>query len=309
MPGAALLAALLTVAPLSLQEEAARALPRDAAGALMDVSTGRLLALVRPDELVTRGHPPGSLMKLVVGWAAIRADMATRSFDCTGQDLHRGKVRLCWRRDGHGRLGLRQAIAESCDVWFYKMARLLGPARLLQAARDLGLGRTTGSDVAGEAAGTLPDPLPELSAPDFAVGRMEGLEITGLQALSLVGAIANGGTLWSPRSAGEPSARGKVGSREELEDLVRGMRDAVQSGTGAAASDLPIAGKTGTAPVPGQEEPLAWFAGFAPDDAPQVAVVVFVPEGLGARDAAAAASDLVRVYFQWRDRGEPGKEP
>jgi len=84
----------------------------------------------------------------------------------------------------------------------------------------------------------------------------------------------------------------------------------VQSGTGAAASDLPIAGKTGAAPVPGQEEPLAWFAGFAPDDAPQVAVVAFVPEGVGARDAAAAASDLVRVYFQWRDRvGQPGKAP
>ena len=152
-------------------------------------------------------------------------------------------------------------------------------------------------------AGELPDPLPELSAPDFAVGRLESLRITGLQALSLVGSIANGGTLWSPRRSGEPAVRGKVGPREELDDLVRAMRDAVQSGTGAAASDLPIAGKTGTAPVPGQDEPLAWFAGFAPDDAPQVAVVAFVPEGLGARDAAAAASDLTRVYFQWRDRG------
>lgn len=309
MAGAGLLAALALSAPLSLQAEAERALASDAAGALMDVSSGRLLALVRPEQIATRSHPPGSLMKLVVAWAAMRADLATRSFDCTGRDLHRGKVRLCWRRDGHGRLGMRQAISESCDVWFYKMARLLGPARLLQAARDLGLGKATGSDVAGEAAGTLPDPLPELSAPDFAVGRMEGLEITGLQALSLAGAIANGGTLWTPRSAGEPQARGKFGTRDELEDLVRALRDAVQSGTGAAASDLPIAGKTGTAPVPGQEEPLAWFAGFAPDDAPQVAVVAFVPEGLGARDAAAAASDLVRVYFQWRDRGEPGKRP
>jgi penicillin-binding protein 2 len=303
----ALVAALLLAAPLPLQAEARRALPPDAAGALMDVSSGRLLALVRPEELVARPHAPGSLMKLAVAWAAIRADMGTRTFECTGQDVHRGKKRTCWRRDGHGRIGLRQAIADSCDVYFYKMARLLGPVRLLAAARELGLGRATGSDVAPEAAGALPDPLPELSAPDFAVGRMEGLSITGLQALSLVGAIANGGTLWAPRTAGEPVARGKVGSRDELDDLVRAMRDAVQSGTGAAASDLPIAGKTGTAPVPGQEEPLAWFAGFAPDDAPQVAVVTFVPEGLGARDAAAAASDLARVYFEWRDRGGPDR--
>jgi penicillin-binding protein 2 len=303
------LAALLLAAPLPLQAEAERAVPADAAGALMDVSNGRLLALVRPEEMVTHGHAPGSLMKLVVAWAAIRADLGARTFECTGADEHRGKKRLCWRRDGHGRLGLRQAISESCDVWFYKMARLLGPLRLVEAARAMGLGRATGSDLEGEVAGGLPDPLPELSSPDFAVGRMEGLSITGLQALSLVGAIANGGTLWSPRRAGEPAARGKVGSREELEDLVRAMRDAVQSGTGAAASDLPIAGKTGTAPVPGQEEPLAWFAGFAPDDAPQVAVVAFVPEGLGARDAAAAASDLVRVYFKSRDRGEARKAP
>jgi penicillin-binding protein 2 len=309
MTTAVLLAALLLAAPLPLQAEAERALPREAAGALMDVSNGRLLALVRLEEMATHAHAPGSLMKLVVAWAAIRADLGTRSFECTGADVHRGKRRTCWRRDGHGRVGLRQAISESCDVWFYKMSRLLGPARLLQAARDMGLGQATGSDVPGEVAGALPDPLPELSAPDFAVGRMDGLAITGLQALSLVGAIANGGTLWAPRTAGAPSARGKIGAREELDDLVRAMRDAVQSGTGAAASDLPIAGKTGTAPVPGQEEPLAWFAGFSPDDAPQVAVVAFVPEGLGARDAAAAASDLVRVYFQWRDLGEPGKRP
>lgn len=289
-------------APLPLQAEAEKVLPAPAAGALMDVTNGRLLALVRPEELVAHAHAPGSLMNLAVAWAALRADQGTRSFECTGKDVHRGKVRSCWRRDGHGRIGLRQALADSCDVWFYRVARLLGPRRLLQAAREMGLGAATGSDLPGEAAGSLPDPLPELSSPEFAVGRLEGLSITGLQALSLAGALANGGTLWSPRREGPPAARGKVGSRDELEDLVRALRDAVQSGTGAAASDLPIAGKTGTAPVPGQEEPLAWFAGFAPDDAPQVAVVAFVPEGLGARDAAAAASDLTRVYFQWRDR-------
>ena len=301
----ALLAALLLAAPLPLQAEAERALPRESAGALMDVASGRLLALVGPDALVRQAHAPGSLMKLVAAWAALRADLGTRTFDCTGTDVHRGRTRSCWRRDGHGRLGMRQALSDSCDVWFYKMARLLGPARLLEAARTMGLGRPTGSDVDGEAAGALPDPLPELSTPDFAVGRMEGLSITGLQALSLAGAIATGGTLWSPRLAGAPSIRARVGVREDWEELVRALRDAVQSGTGAAASDLPIAGKTGTAPVAGQEEPLAWFAGFAPDDAPQVAVVTFVPEGLGSRDAAAAASDLVRVYFQWRDREAP----
>jgi len=301
----ALLLAAAAPAPLPLQAEAEKALPALAAGALMDVTTGRLLALVRPEELVTHAHAPGSLMKLTAAWAALRADQGTRTFECNGKDVHRGKVRSCWRRDGHGRIGLRQALADSCDVWFYRMARLLGPRRLLQAAREMGLGATTGSDLPGEAAGSLPDPLPELSSPEFAVGRLEGLSITGLQALSLLGALANGGTLWSPRREGPPAARGKVGSRDELEDLLRALRDAVQSGTGAAASDLPIAGKTGTAPVPGQEEPLAWFAGFAPDDAPQVAVVAFVPEGLGARDAAAAASDLTRVYFQWRDRAGP----
>lgn len=297
--------ALAAASPLPLQAEAERALPPLAAGALMEVATGRLLALVRPEELVEHAHPPGSLMKLVAAWAAIQADQGTRTFECTGKDVHRGKVRTCWRRDGHGRIGLRQALADSCDIWFYRVARLLGPKKLLAAARAMGLGSTTGSDLPGEVAGRLPDPLPELSSPEFAVGRLDGLTITGLQALSLAGALASGGALWSPRREGPPAPRGKVGSREELEDLARAMRDAVQSGTGAAASDLPIAGKTGTAPVPGQEEPLAWFAGFAPDDAPQVAVVAFVPEGLGARDAAAAASDLTRVYFQWRDRGAP----
>jgi penicillin-binding protein 2 len=301
--------ALLLAAPLPVQEEAERALPAPAAGALMEVGTGRLLALVRPDELVSHAHAPGSVMKLVVALAALRADVGTRTFECTGRDVHRGVTRGCWRREGHGRIGLRHALSDGCDVWFYRAARLLGPARLLAAAREAGLGAPTGSDLPGEVAGSLPDPLPEARTPDFAVGRMPGLSITGLQALALAGAVAAGGTRHAPRVEGPPAPRGRMGTREELEELARGMRDAVQSGTGAAASDLPIAGTSGTAPVPGLEEPLAWFAGFAPDDEPQVAVVAFVPEGIGARDAAAAASDLVRAYFRWRDRGEPGKAP
>ena len=114
-----LLALLLAAAPapLPLQAEAERALQAPAAGALMEVATGRLLALVRPEELVSQAHPPGSLMKLVAAWAALRADQGTRSFECTGKDVHRGKVRTCWRRDGHGRPTRRNSCTGAAEAY------------------------------------------------------------------------------------------------------------------------------------------------------------------------------------------------
>ncbi len=312
-----LLLAAAPVAPaeLPLQAEAERALPADAAGALMEIRSGRLLALVGPEQLARAAHPPGSIMKLAAALAALRADLGGRELECRGSDLHRGTRRSCWFREGHGRIGLRRAVAVSCDVYFYRLARLLGPGRLLDAARDLGLGRATGSDVPGEAPGRLPAALSDDEVPDFAVGRHPGLAATGLQILSLVAAIGNGGTLPTPHLRGAPAARGKVSPAAALAEIGQAMRDAVQFGTGAAAADLPVAGKTGTAPRaaagsaqggrpagrdPLSEETLAWFAGYAPDEAPEVAVVAFVPEGLGSRDAAAAAAELLGVYLARR---------
>ena len=305
-------AAPVAPAVLPLQAEAERALPPETAGALMEIRSGRLLALVGPGQLARTGHAPGSVMKLVAALAALRADVGGREMECRGSDVHRGTKRYCWFHEGHGRIGLRQAVATSCDVYFYRLARLLGPGRLLETARDLGLGTATGSDVTGEVPGRVPAALSDDEVPDFAVGRIPGLTVTGLQLLSLVAAIGNGGTLPIPHLRGSPAPRGRLSAEHALAEVGRAMREAVLAGTGAAAGDLPMAGKTGTAPRaaagpapegrsaardPLSEDTLAWFAGYAPDEEPEVAVVAFVPEGLGSRDAAAAAADLLRVYL------------
>ncbi len=311
-----LLSILLAAAPaaqgaLPLQAQAERALPPGTAGALMEVRSGRLLALVGPEGLARTAHPPGSIMKLATALAALGGHLGGRDLECRGRDVHRGTTRSCWLREGHGRIGLRRALAVSCDVYFYQLARLLGPGRLLQAARELGLGAATGSDVAGEARGRLPASLSDEEAPDFAVGRHPGLAATGLQIVSLVAAIANGGTLPTPHLLGSPAPRGTIPAGAAQAEIGQAMRDAVLFGTGAAAADLPMAGKTGTAPRPGTRRPaaeagalpddtLAWFAGYAPDEAPEVALVVFVPEGLGSRDAGAAAADLLGVWLASR---------
>jgi penicillin-binding protein 2 len=278
----------------------------------MEIRSGRLLALVGPGQLARAAHAPGSVMKLVAALAGFRADLGGREMECRGSDVHRGTTRYCWFHEGHGRIGLRRAVAASCDVYFYRLARLLGPGRLLEAARDLGLGTATGSDVAGEVLGHLPAALSDDEVPDFAVGRLPGLSATGLQILSLVAAIGNGGTLPTPHLRGSAGPRGRLSAGAALAEVGRAMREAVLAGTGAAAADLPMAGKTGTAPRaapepapegrsaardPLSEDTLAWFAGYAPDEAPEVAVVAFVPEGLGSRDAAVAAADLLRVYL------------
>lgn len=214
----------------------------------------------------------------------------------------------------------------------------LGPARLATYARALGLGQPTGIELPGELPGLVPEPDAEGSLDqwysdnvraaekwrlgstlNFAIGQ-EVVEATPIQMAVLTAAIANGGRLLQPRVVREiRDAQGSVVvpfqtvvrgqlpiDPENLAALREGMRQAVEYGTATRAQvrGHTVAGKTGTPEVgtvrdrDGKLRTHSWFLGFAPFEAPQIAVVVYIQAGSGSGTAAPVAQEILDFYFR-----------
>ncbi|MBI2723612.1 MAG: penicillin-binding protein 2 [Chloroflexi bacterium] len=236
-----------------------------------------------------------------------------------------------------GTLDFYGGVAMSSDVYFYYLSggynaygqnfKGLGIDRLVRYADAFGIGRPTGIDIAGEATGNLPTPAWKQATfgDDWRLGDTYNMGIgqgfvaaTPIQMVRVVAAVANGGMLLTPRvvrevrdSSGhvivksEPKVESRIPvSPENFAILRDAMGQAVSWGSANAAKlpDLAIAGKTGTAEygprfADGTYATHAWFSGFAPANNPQVAVTVFLENGVGAVDAAPLASKILDYYF------------
>ncbi|MDI6771877.1 MAG: penicillin-binding protein 2 [bacterium] len=265
-------------------------------------------------------YEPGSVFKIVTGLAALGEGVARRDsrFECTGS-LQLGRWIF---RDlaAHGTLNFIKGTAVSCNVMFWQLGRALGEDRLERYARALGLGRVTGIDLPGEAAGLVPssgwkqrvwqEPWYPGDTLNMSIG--QGFVLTTpVQIARMLGAVATGGKLVRPRLARRvlaPDGTEVMVFGRETEDapltltpaalhaLREGMRAVVEGGTGAAAAvpGIAIAGKTGSAENP-RGIPHAWFAGYAPIEGPALVVVVFVEHG---RRGGEVAAPIARALFE-----------
>lgn len=104
-------------------------------------------------------YPPGSTFKTITALAALDAGVITTNTDfyCPGYYEFGGRKFHCWERGGHGHVNLKKAIAQSCNVYFYKLALRLGVNKMAAMARQFGLGEATGIDLPGEKSGIVPD--------------------------------------------------------------------------------------------------------------------------------------------------------
>src|SRR5207247_1367277 len=99
--------------------------------------------------------------KVVTMLAALRAGIVgpeSRLEPCEGFYEFGGRIFNCYKHDGHGSLNLIDALAQSCDVYFYQLGPKLGLPRLETAARDFGLGARSGVDLPQERGGLVPGP-------------------------------------------------------------------------------------------------------------------------------------------------------
>ena len=264
---------------------------------------------------------PGSTYKVVTALAALEEGLIDPSveIDCQGQIEVGETVFRCWNRSGHGLLDLREAMAQSCDVYFYELGQQLGMDRMAQYAYRFGFGSRTGIGVNGESPGLVPtrDWHDEHSPGGFRYGftintsvGQGDTRISSLQLALAYAAMANGGTLYAPRIVDRiTSADGEVlfeyprrvrerldVAPEHLAAVIDGLHDVVHDEMGtASAYGLPyieVAGKTGTAQVRRietvriendeiyfRDRDHAWFVAFAPVEDPVIVVSVFLEHG------------------------------
>jgi penicillin-binding protein 2 len=283
-------------------------------------------------------YPPGSTFKMMTALAALEAGISpTLQIRCAGS-MGLGSARFhCWREHGHGRLGLIQALEQSCDVYFYELARRLGIDAIAAMAGRFGLGQVSGIDLPGEQPGLIPTRAWKKEAfqeswhqgETLVCGIGQGYVLaTPLQLAVMTARLANGGravTPWFARDGVQiGAAPASIGvAPSSLEVVLRGMRDVVHGGRGTARSaalGLPgveIGGKTGTSQVrriskadraagrhkrkdiPWEQRDHALFVGFGPFAAPRYAVPVVVEHGQGgAKVAAPIARDILRKTLE-----------
>ena len=271
----------------------------------------------RPDApLLARFHqvalPPGSAFKPIVALAALDAGRVdvSETITCRGHYGRDPKRFRCWiageQGGRHGPLRLDEALAQSCNVYFFELGERLGPGPLLRIARRFGLGRPTGVDLPYERPGQLPvlgtaDRDPPVELLNLAIGQGR-LLVTPLQAACWTAALVNGGYLVRPSVVKErPPLRVALGLQpEHLEAVRRGMVQAVADPRGTAHRALNglrigVGAKTGTAQAGRGRLPHAWCTAFFPVARPQWVVVACLEHGGKGGEAAAS---IVRPLIQ-----------
>jgi len=276
-------------------------------------------------------YHPGSTFKPIVMAAGLEAGLFTpdSTFNDPGywDGLGQAYRKFCWKKDGHGHISLLNALSASCNVTFYQVgfAENKKDVDLLpNMARAFGLGKPTGIVELEEQAGLVPDAAYKNAkgeawydgdAVNLSIGQGD-LLVTPLQMAVAYSAIANGGTLYRPQIVTkigspdqgpeeviQPQVTGQVNLKPETLAAIRqGLRGVIASAVGTARHifvgfPVKVAGKTGTAET-STEKPDAWFAAFAPYDAPEIVVIAMVENvGQGSAIAAPITRNIMEAYF------------
>ncbi len=154
-------------------------------------------------------YPPGSTYKIVTALAGLEEKVIDENtfFDCTGALQFGEREYRCWKKEGHGRVDIKRALAESCDVYFYRTGQRLGVDRLAWYAKACGLGARTGIGLDQEARGLVPSSIwkrkrfgvawQEGETLSIAIGQGYNLA-TPLQMALVTAAVGNGGLRFQP---------------------------------------------------------------------------------------------------------------
>lgn len=327
-------------------QEAARDIMADMPGAfvMMDTSSGEILALASfPDfdpnalvdskrykeagelfrdpfaPLINRAinarFPPGSVFKIPVSICALHTQKITANttFHCPG--YHQvGGIRFGCTYP-HGDQNLIEAIAHSCNVYFYRLGLLLGADLLHEYAVKFGLGQKTHIDLPYERAGRIPNrkqgilsrrrPWYTGDTLNFVIGQGDVLT-TPLQLMRMMATVSRDGVEVAPhviKAIGGVAltkydyTRNLKIDKKYFELTKQGLRATVTDYTGTAHEldndELFVAGKTGTAQSSPNKEHHAWFVGYAQGQQKNVAFCIFLEHGGSSHNAVRLARDLL----------------
>ncbi len=274
------------------------------------------------DRAVSDIYEPGSTFKMVTISAGLEEKITRpdEMFDCQMGSIIINRMRI---RDSkpHGLLSVADIIAESSDVGAIKVALRLGDERLYKYIRAFGFGQQTGIELPGETRG-LTKPVERWSKVSIAAISMgQEIGISALQLVSLISTIANDGVHVPPRIvagtiapqntpqtiAFQPAEGTRVISSLTAAEMRQMLQGVVLHGTGRKAllEGYSSAGKTGTAqkvdPATGaysKTKYVASFAGFAPINDPQIAVVVILDSAVGLHQGGQVSAPVFQRITQ-----------
>ena len=283
------------------------------------------------NTIVSDSFEPGSIFKTITSIAAIEENIAGKDevYYCDGSLNVAGKNIKCWKPGGHGVQNFNQTLENSCNVAFMEMGAKLGAEKLNEYIKLFGFGTQSGIDLPGEATGIVKN-VEDISAVDLAtISFGQTNTMNGIQFMTALNAVANGGDLIQPHIMKELSHKDDNGTKiidevfvpkiqENIVDEKSTMRvkvaleSTVSNGSSkdAGIEGIKVAGKTGTAEKVDPETGtygagyIASFAGFAPYDNPQVSLIVIIVnpkngEHFGGIVAAPFAGELFNNIFNY----------
>ena len=252
------------------------------------------------NRVVSDAYDPGSVFKVIMAASALEEGVITTETThvCTSSVRVADHVQSCYLGVAHGTITVRQALPTSCNTFFITLGQKMGKEMFFKYFEGFGFTETTGIDLPAEAA-----PVPgksyytldkmgisELSSASFG----QTFQVTPIQVITAVASLGNGGKLMKPYivskiidengnlvSENKPTVRRQVIS-EKTANLMRELMEEVcisGSAKNAYVAGYHVAGKTGTSEklqVPGQN--IASFAGYAPANDPQIAILVAIDE-------------------------------
>jgi penicillin-binding protein 2 len=284
------------------------------------------------NRALAAAYPPGSTVKPLMGLAGLEYGLITPEYRMFAgpyyqlpNDSHRYRD---WKKSGHGWVDLDRAIAQSCDVYFYDLAHRMGIDRMHEFFTRFGLGRPTGIDLPGEVSGLVPSRAWKRAArgqswypgETLIAGIGQGYMLaTPLQLAQMAARLAMRGQAVRPHlskdAVVEPLEPIAVRKAAHWDAVLAGMDHVINSDYGTAkvirGAPYRMAGKSGTAQVftvkqseTYDEKKLsrklhdhAVFIGFAPLEAPAIAVAAFVENG---QHGSGTAGPIVRrVMDAW----------
>lgn len=295
------------------------------------------------NKAISGQYPPGSTFKMITALAALRSGVATSKtlVNCTGSYEYGSDIFYCWKRGGHKYVSMESALMKSCDTYFYKLSTEIGIDKMVETAREFGLGETYDFDLGGERQGLLPDKewkmatLGQKWRPGETIVSSIGqgyISATPLQLAVMTSRLVNGGKAVKPWMVGYVGDK-KVNqenwpsmnvNQRHLKIIKRGMDRAVDDEKGTAYSSQieekkwRMGGKTGTAQVKRITKKQrmsgersgddnwnyrhhALFVGYAPFNNPKYVVSTVIEHGGSGSGTAAPLARDLLRFVQARE--------
>ena len=265
-----------------------------------NVKTSEALQKLWRNKAVSDMYEPGSVFKIFTAAIALEENLVhdNDSFVCTGVRRVATHNIHCWKTNGHGTQTFADAIKNSCNPAFMEIGDRIGADAFIKYVNGFNLVHPTGIDLPGEADGLFfarkNMGVAEIATTSFG----QGFEVTPIQMVTAIAAVANGGKYMKPHvvkaltdSDGrvvqqfEPVFSKQIISEATASKLCTYLEAVVSEGSGknAYVQGFRVAGKTGTSEKKprNQGKYVASFGGFAPADDPQIAVLVMLDEPVG----------------------------